>query len=247
MKLRVLAVTDEVDPRIYSGSVRDRMGDVDLVISCGDVPATYIEFLTDMLHKEVYYVLGNHAEELVREGSRGEPRHPQGATDLGFRVIRDKRTGVLFAGLPGSIRYVEHSRVQFSETEMAFRILRMMPRLLWNKLRYGRAIDILVTHSPARDLGDRGDTAHRGFKVMRKLIEWAKPAYHLHGHVHLYDRSQGNSMRHHDTEIINVFPFQKLELELNGLPEIERPSATHPDSIRAAMAQDLAEGTPRDV
>lgn len=247
MNLCVLAVTDEVDPRIYSGSVRERMGDVDLVISCGDVPATYIEFLTDMLHKEVYYVLGNHAEELVREGQRGEPRHPQGATDLGFRVVRDKRTGVIFAGLPGSIRYVEHSRVQYSEAEMGWRILRMVPRLLWNKLRYGRAFDILVTHSPARDLGDRGDTAHRGFKVMCKLIEWARPRYHLHGHVHLYDRSQGHTIRHHHTDIINVYPYQKLELTIPGLPEIERTSATHPDSIRAEMTRDITEGSHQDV
>lgn len=247
MKLRVLAVTDEVDPRIYSTSVHERMGDVDLVISCGDVPATYIEFLTDMLHKDVYYVLGNHAEEITREGERGVPRHPLGAMDLGFRVLHDKRTGVILAGLPGSIRYVEQSPVQYSEREMGWRILRMVPRLLWNRLRHGRALDVLVTHSPSRNVGDREDPAHRGFWVMRHLIKWARPKYHLHGHVHLYDRSQDHCMKFHDTTVINVYPFQKLELALDGLPDIKPDPSPHPDSLRALMSQEISQGTDAHV
>lgn len=237
MKLKVLAVTDEVDPRIYSTTVRDRMGDVDFVVSCGDVPATYLEYLTDALHKDVYYVLGNHAEELVREGRRGELRHPLGATDLGFKIVRDPRTGILFAGLPGSPRYLEHAPVQFTEREMTMRILRMVPRLLWNRIRHGRYIDILVTHAPPRDVGDREDTAHRGFKVMRTFVKWARPAYQLHGHVHLYDRSQGILTRLHDTDVINVYPYQKLDLHFPYLPEIATAGEAHSDSIRAELAQ----------
>ncbi len=240
MKLKVLAVTDEVDPRIYSATVRDRMGDVDFVVSCGDVPATYLEYLTDALHKDVYYVLGNHAEELVREGRRGELRHPLGCIDLGFKIVRDKRTGILFAGLPGSPRYLEHAPVQFSEGEMTMRILRMVPRLLWNRIRHGRFLDILVTHSPPRDVGDRDDPAHRGFKVMRSFVKWARPVYQLHGHVHLYDRSLGNCSRLHHTDVINVYPYQKLDLHFHGLPEIDRPTEPHSDSLRAGVPQGTA-------
>ncbi|HYH11726.1 MAG TPA: hypothetical protein VD789_05155, partial [Thermomicrobiales bacterium] len=68
MKLRILAVSDEVDQRIYSSTIKDRMGDVDLVLGCGDIPATYLEFLSDALMRPVYYVLGNHAQELTRTG-----------------------------------------------------------------------------------------------------------------------------------------------------------------------------------
>lgn len=238
MNLKVLAVTDEVDPRIYSTSLRDRMGDVDLVISCGDLPASYLEYLTDALHRDVYYVLGNHAEELVREGQRGVPRHPLGGTDVGFKVVTDKRTGVIFAGLPGSPRYSENDPVQFTETQMRLRIWRMMPRLLWNKYRHGRAMDILITHSPPRDVGDREDPAHRGFQVIRNLIKWAKPAYHLHGHVHLYDRSEGNTNTLYDTEVINVYPYQRLDLEIPGLPDPEPWHDAHPESIRAELGSD---------
>lgn len=243
MILKVLAVTDEVDSRIYSTSLRERMGDVDLVVSCGDLPASYLEYLTDALHRDVYYVLGNHAEELVREGQRGEPRHPLGGTDLGFRIVTDKRTGVIFAGLPGSPRYSEYAPVQFTERQMTWRILRMVPKLLWNRLRHGRALDILVTHSPPRDVGDRQDPAHRGFRIMRKLIKWAKPRYHLHGHVHLYDRSENHIHNLHDTQVINVYPYRRLDLELAHLPDVEPLNGSHPDSVRAEMNADVVEGS----
>lgn len=243
MMLKVLAVTDEVDPRIYSTSLRARMGDIDLVVSCGDLPASYLEFLTDALHRDVYYVLGNHAEELVREGQRGEPRHPLGGTDLGFKIVTDKRTGVIFAGLPGSPRYSEAAPVQFTERQMSLRILRMMPRLIWNMLRHGRAMDVLVTHAPPRDVGDRDDPAHRGFKVMHRLIKWAKPKYHLHGHVHLYDRTESHIHTLYNTEVINVYPFQRLDLDLNHLPEPEPFHDSHPDSLRAELKSDIAEGS----
>jgi uncharacterized protein len=243
MKLKVLAVTDEVDPRIYSTTLRERMGDVDFVVSCGDLPATYLEYLTDSLHKDVYYVLGNHAEELTREGQRGVPRHPMGCIDLGFKVVRDQRTGIIFAGLPGSPRYLEHAPVQYTEQQMTWRILRMVPRLLWNRFRHGRYLDILVSHSPPRDVGDREDPAHRGFNVMRLLIKLTRPAYQLHGHVHLYDRSQGNCAMLHGTDVINVYPFQKLELQFAGLPHLETDPEMNDDSIRSQLSEDVAKGS----
>lgn len=235
MILRILAVSDEVDQRIYSPSIRERMGDVDMVISCGDVPATYLEFLTDALHREVYYVLGNHAEEITRVGVRGIPRHPEGCVDVGFTVVRDPLTGLLIAGLPGSPRYSDQDPVQFTEFQMKWRMLRMAPRLLWNRLRYGRAIDLLVTHAPPRDVGDREDPAHRGFIAMRTFIKWTKPRWHLHGHIHLYDRSVEHTQTLHETQIVNVYPFQRLELDFPSLVERKHLPPTSDISLRAEL------------
>src|SRR5690606_29498716 len=101
---------------------------------------------------------------------------------------------------------------------------------------------ILVTHAPSRDVGDRQDPAHRGFKVMRRLIKWARPRYHLHGHVHLYDRSESHIHTLHDTQVINVYPYQRLDLELDHLPDAEPFHDAHPDSIRAGMNPENEEG-----
>jgi hypothetical protein len=100
---------------------------------------------------------------------------------------------------------------------MGWMILKMAPKLIWNQLRHGRSLDLLVTHSPPRHVNDREDIAHRGFRIMRRFLRWFRPAYQLHGHVHHYDRSQPNTVRYIDTDVINVFPYQRLELAFDAL------------------------------
>lgn len=212
MPIEALAVSDEIDPRIHSATVRERMGHVALVIGCGDLPARYLEFLADALGRPVYYVLGNHAAELTRGGVRGKHEPPPGAINLGGQVIRDPKTGLIFAGFPGSPRYGEGEPAQYHEWEIYVMIARMAPRLWWNRLRHGRALDVLVTHAPPRDINDREDIAHRGFQALRAFLRWFRPPYHLHGHVHLYDRSQPHSQRFEDTMVTNVFPYRVVTL-----------------------------------
>jgi hypothetical protein len=223
--LRLLAVSDEVDQRIYSTSLRERMSDIQLVIGCGDVPASYLEFLVDSLNRPVYYVLGNHAEELTRSGDRGVPKLPEGCVNLGGKVVRDPTYGLLLAGLPGSPRYSEREPVQYTEFQMNWMMLKMAPRLLWNRIRHGRYLDLLVTHAPPRDVNDREDFAHQGFKAMRAFLDRFAPAYQLHGHIHLYDRSIPNTIRFHETDVINVYPYQTLDLTFDHVRSPNPPAA----------------------
>jgi hypothetical protein len=231
MTVNVLAVTDQIDQRIYSPTLRQRMPDVDLVISCGDLPARYLEFLADALDRPVYYVLGNHAEELTRGGEKGKRYYPLGCIDLGGKVIRDESTGLIFAGIPGSPKYNDYEPVQFTEFQVMRMMWRMAPRLLLNKLRYGRALDVLVTHAPPRDINDQPDVAHRGFKAIRRFLQKYRPRYHLHGHVHLYDRSKPHTADFADTHIINVYPFQKLNLEFSDRADATNPTPANPASL----------------
>jgi Icc-related predicted phosphoesterase len=238
MKLQILAVSDEVDQRIYSATIKDRMGDVDLVIGCGDLPATYLEFLSDALMRPVYYVLGNHAEELTRAGERGIPRHPEGCIDLGGKVVTDSTSGLIMAGLPGSVRYTDSDPVQYTEWQMQWMILKMAPKLLWNRYRHGRALDVLVTHSPPRHVGDRDDFAHQGFVSMRRFLRWFRPKYQMHGHIHLYDRSKPHTVRFMDTDVINVFPYRRLELHVDALESQGEPAVHESTTDRSASEVD---------
>lgn len=235
MMLRVLAVSDEVDQRVYSTTIRERMGDVDMVVGCGDLPASYLEFLTDALHRPVYYVLGNHAEEITRVGAQGEPRHPEGCTDVGFKVVRDPVSGLIMAGLPGSPRYSSRDPVQFTEFDMVLHMLRMAPRLLWNRIRHGRALDLLITHSPPRDVGDREDPAHRGFRSMRRFVELVRPTYLLHGHIHLYDRNEPYRHRLYETDVVNVYPYRRLDLVFDHIATPTDEVAAPDDSPRSGI------------
>jgi Icc-related predicted phosphoesterase len=231
MLIPVLAISDQIDQRIYSATVRQRLGHVAMVVSCGDLPARYLEFLADALDKPVYYVLGNHAEEITRLGERGKAYHPAGAIDLGGKVVRDPTTGLILAGIPGSPRYSDNEPVQYSELQVWLMLLGMAPKLLWNRLRYGRALDVLVTHTPPRDVNDAPDPAHRGFKALRRFLRWAHPTYQLHGHIHLYDRSKPYSAKFCQTKVINVYPYQLLDLEVDGVV-YQNGAAPDPLSIR---------------
>jgi Icc-related predicted phosphoesterase len=225
MTIPILAVTDEADPRIHSETVRERLGHVAFIVSCGDLPASYLEFLADALNRPVYYVLGNHAEELTRGRGGKSACHPSGAIDLGGRVVRDPETGIILAGFPGSPRYVENEPAQYTEWEIGLMAMKMAPRLHLNRLRHGRPLDLLVTHAPPRDVNDRADPAHRGFASLRGFLEKWRPAYHLHGHIHLWDRTQPCQQRFGETEVINVFPYRLLELET---APARRPAAASP-------------------
>jgi Icc-related predicted phosphoesterase len=216
MTIRALAVSDQIDPRIHSSSLKERMPDVQIVFGCGDIPARYLEFLADALDKPVYFVLGNHLEELTRLGERGKHYEPMGCIDLGGKVVKDPFTGLILAGLPGSPKYCDVGSEQYSEREILWKIARMAPRLLWNRLRHGRALDVLITHAPPRDVNDRTDPAHRGFTAIRRFLQWFKPAYQLHGHVHLYDRSEPFATRFEATSVVNVYPYQVIDLDTSA-------------------------------
>jgi Icc-related predicted phosphoesterase len=225
MSIPILAVTDETDPRIHSATLRERLGHVAFVVSCGDLPASYIEFIADALNRPVYYVLGNHAEELTRRCA-GKACHPAGAVDIGGKVVQDPETGIILAGFPGCPRYSESDPAQFSEWEIGLMATKMTPRLQLNRLRHGRALDILVSHAPPRDVNDGADPAHRGFASLRKFLDKWRPPYHLHGHVHLWDRTRPYRQRFGDTDVINVFPYRVLELAPAPAPSVDAVGMT---------------------
>lgn len=211
-KLKLLAVSDQVDPRIHSATLRQRMPDIDLVLGCGDVPARYLEFLADALDRPVYFVLGNHHEELTRKGESGKRYEPMGCVDLGGKVVTDQSTGLIIAGFPGSPKYSRETAQQYSNREIAWMMIKMAPRLYFNKLFRGRALDVLISHTPPRQINDREDVPHQGFPALRPFLRLFKPAVHLHGHIHVYDRSEIVERTFGDSSVINVYPYRQLEL-----------------------------------
>ena len=89
----------------------------------------------------------------------------------------------------------------------------MLPRLLLNRLQYGRALDILISHSPPFGIHDDSDPAHQGLKALNWLIRIAKPRYHFHGHTHVYKRNLENVEANFGiTKIINVYPYKTIEV-----------------------------------
>ena len=52
--MKLLAVTDKMVDLIYSPVLVEKFGDVDLVVSCGDLPYYYLEYIV-IIDLKIYY------------------------------------------------------------------------------------------------------------------------------------------------------------------------------------------------
>ena len=216
--MRILCVSDQVDPLVYSPRMRERFRDVDLVLSAGDLPPEYLGFITSMLNKDLVYVMGNHdlGELEARGVSRWIDASPDavdastGATDAGFRIKRME--GLIILGLPGSMLYNKGPN-QYSEFSMSLRLAFLVPRLFLNKVFRGRAVDLVLTHASPQGIHDRDDQCHRGFKCFLWLMRVFKPKWLVHGQIHLNDLADVRISSSRETTVINAFGHWVLDTE----------------------------------
>lgn len=206
--MKILALSDEVVDFIYSTRVVERFGDVDMVLGCGDLPFYYLEFVVSILNKPVYFVPGNHDARSQFLSDGRIVSQAEGCVNLDRDTAVER--GILLAGLGGSIRYRDDGVHQYSQTEMQARAAALAPKLWLNRLRHGRFLDILVTHSPPFGIHDGGDLAHIGFKPFLGFIKMYQPRYLLHGHSHVYRRTDITRTLSGQTEILNVYPYRLI-------------------------------------
>ena len=208
--MKILAISDRVDERVYSEHILHNYGDVDLFVGCGDLPYFYLEYVVSMVNQPVLYVHGNHDVEVQLTATGRRVKTAEGCNLIDGRVVNIK--GLIFMGLGGSLRYKPGSPYQYTEGQMRARVARLIPRLLMNKLRYGRFVDVVITHSPPFGIHDSTDRAHVGFKVFLTLMNWFKPRFLLHGHMHDRRYNVQTSTTYGDTTVVGVFPVRAIEI-----------------------------------
>jgi hypothetical protein len=206
--LRLLAVSDIVEPQLYSARLPDWIGPVDAVLGCGDLPHDYLEFLLTILNVPCFYVDGNHCGGPHDNHGRDLEDVP-GGINLHGRTIAWR--GLLLAGLEGSPWY-NGGPHQYSEARMAWLARRLRLRLLFNRLRTGRYLDILLTHTPPFGIHDGTDLTHRGFAAFLPLIARCHPRYLLHGHQHRYIMTERARTVLGETTVLNVYGHVLLEV-----------------------------------
>lgn len=206
--LQILSISDVELPFIYSPTIKERFSAIDLVISCGDLSYYYLEYIISTLDRPLYYVRGNHAQQ-VEYGSAGTRTAPLGAIDLHRKVFRDPETGLVLAGIEGS-HFYNGGPHQYTQLEMWLMVLWMVPSLIWHKIRFGRYLDILVTHAPPWKIHDASDKAHQGIKAFNWLIRVFRPTWHLHGHIHVYHPFLPTETKTGKTRVINTFGYRQL-------------------------------------
>jgi uncharacterized protein len=211
--MRILTISDKVEPVLYGPHIRERVGRIDLILACGDLPYYYLEYIVSLLDRPLYFVHGNHD----RTAAQMQDQHALAgagvftwATNLHVRTVNHE--GVLLAGLEGCRVYNPGAPFQYSETEARWQVRRLALRLRLNRLRYGRSLDILITHAPPRGIHDGEDLPHQGFESYLGLLRACRPALMIHGHQHVYDRNEVTETDYEGTRIINTYGYRVLEL-----------------------------------
>lgn len=231
--MKILCVSDYVDPLVYNQNVKEIFPDIDAILCAGDLPMDYIDFIVSVFNKPTYFIFGNHNLKDFGfyhriDSPQGQQQymerkhHGSGAKYLGFKTsvedvftIRDPVTGksrpLLMAGVSGSLKY-NNGLCQYTDFEMKIKLIKMIPKLLRNKRKYGTYLDIFLTHATPRHIHDHEDPCHKGFDCFNWFIEKFKPTYLIHGHIHLYDMREERIGVYNGTTVINAYAHHILEL-----------------------------------
>jgi uncharacterized protein len=197
--MRILTISDRVEPVLYNPSDLARFGAVDLVLSCGDLPPEYLTLIHTRFQAPLYYICGNH-------DIRHEAKPPAGCTNLHARVIRFEGLNIL--GLEGS-QWYNGGPYQYTEKQMQRTIRRLRP-LIW----FQGGIDIVIAHAPPRNVNDAEDRCHKGFECFRWLIDKYEPDYFIHGHIHAHFRNASDRITVvNTTEVINSYGYFLFEIK----------------------------------
>lgn len=196
--MKLLLLADKESPYLWDHYRPGRLKEYDLMLSCGDLKASYLRFLVTMGRAPLLYVHGNHDLSY-----KSDP--PEGCD-----CVEDKLmvvNGLRILGMGGSAFYSgkEH---QYTELQMERRL-----RKAAFKIHRAGGVDILLTHAPAKGYGDADDYAHRGFECFLDFMDKYKPAYLIHGHVHMnYGSSIVRETSYCSTKIINAYERHVIEI-----------------------------------
>ena len=204
--MKILSVSDVVKPELFQQSDPDSFADVDLILSCGDLPPEYLSRLVNSFKAPLYYVRGNH-------DMRYDEKPPEGCRDLHGMLVINK--GINILGLEGS-RWYNGGPYQYEEWQMRAIIRRLRPTLWWRK-----GADVVITHAPPRHIHDAQDPCHKGFECFRRLIEKYRPSYFIHGHIHREFSDPCERITVVDTtNVVNTYGYYLLEIA--GRPDAEQ-------------------------
>ncbi len=196
--MKILFLADVEAKAYWDFFHKEDFEDIDLIVSCGDLNASYLSFLATMVPVPVLYVRGNHDD-------RYKHNPPEGCICIEDDIYNFK--GVRILGLGGCNRYKEGEN-QYTDRQMKKRVNKMRLKIWRNG-----GFDILVTHSPAKGLHDDSDPCHIGFDTFNEVIKKYKPKYFVHGHVHMnYGRKFPREDMVDDTHVINAYEKYVIEI-----------------------------------
>ena len=117
--MKILFISDEESKYYWDYYSPDKLEDIDLIISCGDLAPQYLSFLVTLSHVPVLYIHGNHDECYLSTP-------PEGCVCIDDDLI--VYNGSRIMGLGGSMRY-RPGTFQFTERQMRRRYAKLKRKL----------------------------------------------------------------------------------------------------------------------
>lgn len=168
--MKILAVSDIESKFIWDYFDPDILKPMDIIISCGDLKASYLSYLVTMIPAPLFYVHGNH-------DSPYKTNPPDGCTCIDGKIIEYK--GLKIGGL-GGCKGTLNNGLQYTDNQM-----RKRTKKFEADIKRKKGLDIFVTHAPPLGLGDGDDEFHQGFESFLHINETYEPKLHFFGHRHL--------------------------------------------------------------
>ena len=222
--MKILVLSDEECSALWDYYTPGKLNGIDLIISCGDLNASYLSFLVTVARCPLLYVAGNH-------DVRYAINPPEGCDPIDDHFV--VYNGIRILGLGGCRKYHPGPH-QYTEREMRRRI-RKLRFQLW---RHG-GVDIVVTHAAPAGLGDADDPAHWGFQALTDLIEKYHPQYLVHGHVHMsYGQNVPREIEHQGTKVVNAYERYNIEVPDRPYPLKDHGQVVYKTHYRPSYLDD---------
>ena len=171
--IRLLAVSDAIEPTLADARNRSELGSIDLILGAGDLDCDDLAFVADGFDAPLVYVRGNHdSDERWRQcgDTCPDPIHSTAVLHRAGLSI----AGLTWPGRRGQLANRDEGRAWSQSFRIATRQVGNLDPM------------IVLSHAPPFAAGDvPTDTYHRGFRGYRWLLERLAPRLWLHGHTPL--------------------------------------------------------------
>lgn len=198
--MRILAVSDEESLYIWDHFNPEVFSGVEMIFSCGDLDPDYLEFLATLIPAPLFYVPGNHDKRFITD--------PPGGCILADGRVETYK-GIRIAGLGGCKSGNPTAAYEYSEPVMARRVAKLS-----KQIQKKGGLDILLTHAPAKGLGDGNDRFHEGFECFLQLLDRHRPAYYFYGHQHKRYGLVKSPGTYNNSKLINACGYTIMDIIL---------------------------------